>query len=496
MALKIRVEGDTGNAQQAFNKLGNAADVAGQKIGKLGTLGNINPRYHAQIREALGISSGPRGATFASASTGEFPIEKQAQKFGAATRQMRQAMSELRPALANYKRDMTAAMAGMQFTPIIPNANVPPIIPRHIPRDSYLRQGANQLRGMGPLNMGMDWKTAGVGGIASLFSPWIGARMLNQAFGGFPGMGGPGGGQGGGGGLVKGIFGAGGMGGFGEWYIFLNALRTAARVLTEEFVAAIKRGSELYTKAAELGTSLYKLGHVQSVFRAIGLPEGAAEKMMASGLWQRGMKMTPQSLGQSVMLGVGQGTIGREEANAILNMSKEVAEAWRLTNAAARQSASTAGDLFRVNFLFGALKAEWNTFWEQFVSIAAPSLELIMESLYGIFHVANAYLELLNKYKVLLGPALLAVRQFAEIMMPNVGRGDKDFTRKIGGVHTAGSKTSWESMGLIVNGGLGGTNYARQTAENTKKIADHIATLLGGPSTTGTGFGGYAFNAP
>lgn len=498
MAIKIRVEGDTGDAQQAFNKLGNAADVAGQKIGKLGTLGNINPRYHAQIREALGISKGSQGATWASAGTDEFPIEKHAQKFGAATRQMRQAMAELKPFVAEFNRGMQS-IARMPWNPIIPNANIPPVIPMHIERDSFMRQGARQSGGMGPLNSGTNWKLAGLGIITSLFSQWAGARIMNQAFGGFPGLGHEGGGGGGGGGsaLMKGIFGGGGMSGFAAWLDVNYALKRVTMFLLGEFLGALKRGSELYLKAAELGTSLYKLGHVQSVFRTIGLPEGAAEKMMASGMWQRGMKMTPQSLNQSVLLGVGQGTIGREEAQAILNMSKEVAEAWRLTNAAARQSAESAGDLFRVNFLFGALKTEWNTFWEQFVAIAAPSLELIMESLYGILHVANAYLELLNKYKWLQGPMLMAIGQFAEMTMPGVGRGDKDFTKRIGGIHTAGSKTSWESMGLIVNGGLGGTNYARQTAENTKKIADHVAGVIGGGiSSNGTGFGGYAFNAP
>ena len=34
-------------------------------------------------------------------------------------------------------------------------------------------------------------------------------------------------------------------------------------------------------------------------------------------------------------------------------------------------------------------------------------------------------------------------------------------------------------MGFIVNGGLAGTNYAKQTAENTKKIAQDIGKIIG-----------------
>jgi hypothetical protein len=468
MSAKIRIEADTDQAKAKVGELDAAIKKLGGSFGA--SFSKSTLARNPELAAAMGVK-GAGGIPFASFGGQEFPIEKFASKFGAAQRQMRQSMSELNPALKEYRKNLVSAFSGMQW-------NLP----------------------MGAKQPFADWKTAGMGGIAALFSPWIGARMLNQAFGGFPGMARGGGGNKGGG-IVSGIFGAGGMAGFGEWYIFIQALKTAARVLTEEFTQAVKRGSELYLHAAMVGTTPARLSQIEKTFQMVGLPADAAQRLLAQGQFSRGVKMTPQAM-QGALLGAGAGIMGREELQGLLNLSKEIAAAWNMTADTARQSAAVAGDLFRTSFIGKQITQEWQTFWEQLTAIFSGAIDVMEMTAVGFLHLMNMIAEVLNKFPQLLGilggplgQFLALAKEFSARVLPRVGTNGDKFSRQVGGMTGGRPESAWERMGLIIYGGVSGKDYARQTAENTKKMADIMSGKNNASSTDKFGLpvmGGFA----
>lgn len=372
--------------------------------------------------------------------------------------------------------------------------------------EKLLEQGARKLAGMGPAFTGPDIKTGIMGGLAAMFSPWIGARLLNQAFGGFPILGG-GGAAGGGKGIIGGLFGPGGMSGFGEWYVFIEAVGRAARALTQDFVEAIKRGSQLYLHAAMVATSPGRLSHLEKTFQMIGLPADTAQRLMAQGQFSQGVKMTPGGL-QGTILGAGAGILGREELQAVRNLSKEIEEAWKATAMDAAVSAGAAKSLFNISMSLGGLKSAWQSFWEEIASSGEDTIRSLAD---------------LTANLLRLGTVIIALGRITDDMMKFSFTGNFEMLKKIpkdwkhlvdivsgtspestnqrwlGAMGGSRPEAGWERLGLIIHGGLGGTDYARQTAQNTKKIADimsgnwsggvgHFGTpKTGGDWTSGVG---------
>jgi hypothetical protein len=183
---------------------------------------------------------------------------------------------------------------------------------------------------------------------------------------------------------------------------------------------------------------------------------------------------------------------------AILNMSKEVALAWKLTSAASRQAAESAGDLYRVSFLGNAIKQEWSTFWMQIASIFSGAMQIIEMATYGVLHAANALLE---KYRSMpawakialggggAGSVVAAASSLAEKYMPGIGRGDTSFHRQPVNNPMGRPESAWEKMGLIIHGGIGGNDYAKQVAENTRKMLDIMIKKGGGLLDAPSGYG-------
>ncbi len=291
---------------------------------------------------------------------------------------------------------------------------------------------------------GTNWRQALLGAGAGVFSPWIGARLLNSS-----GLFGGGGGAGGGGGLL-----GGGAGGFAAAFIALKVVTESLRIAFEQLKEAVKRGSELYVKSAELGLNVGVFSHLQKTLTAVGLPN-AAERLSAFAQFApRGFRATAPELGNA-LLGASRGILSREELQGILNLSGDIADAWNRTQIASLASGISAYQLFRTQLDFTVLKTNWNSLMEELAAIFSRHIRPVLR-------LTEAWLG--------------AIEVFFALRLRSLGLASKtgaDF-QKFGGIGsaTARPESGWEKMGLIINGGIGGTDYARQTAINTKAIAD------------------------
>jgi len=350
----------------------------------------------------------------------------------------------------------------------------PPPIPSGMLSESALRSGAARAMGMGPLfPPGPNWKLGGIGAIAALFNPYAGARIMNQAFGSITGFGGRGGGRGGAGGLFGGS-----AEGFGEWDFLIRAIKRVTAALTNDFLGAINRGAELYTKSAMLGLKVGTTAAGINAFRAVGLPTDAFEKMVAAGQFKTGSKLTLPQMKGTIFGAMSRGTISLEEMQGLLNMSKDLVKAWNATASASRQAAESAGSLFKTKFLFQVLSAEWEAFWDQVAAVFSGSIQVMEESMAGLLHIFNAIIEFITQHKALFNamfPTLAFINAVAAGVAPGIGESADGFKKFPIGQGVSRPTSSWEKMGLIINGGLGGTDYAKQTAENTRKIAEAVA---------------------
>jgi hypothetical protein len=127
-----------------------------------------------------------------------------------------------------------------------------------------------------PGSSGFSGGMAALGLGAGAFSPWIGARLLNQS-GIFKGLGG------GGSGIAGQLFGAGGYGGFGVAYIGLQLASRALKDAFNELKDAVKRTATLYQEAASINRPATAIFQAQSAMRSIGLGDDAAKRYAKSG---------------------------------------------------------------------------------------------------------------------------------------------------------------------------------------------------------------------
>jgi hypothetical protein len=299
---------------------------------------------------------------------------------------------------------------------------------------------------------GIDWKQVALGLGAAPFSPWVGARGLSGS--GLFGSGG-----GGGGGLLGRLMGTGGLGGFMEAYIAIQTAMHGLRIAFEQLTSAVQRGAQLYLKAAELGTSAFTTSRLQKTAQLLGMPESALTNLVASGQFMRGQRVTGQDM-SNILLGSGRGVLGKEDLQAVLNLSKEVAGAWNRVNADARAAAISAYALFKTNMNFGELKSAWSRLWQDLATAISPVMNLMANALTGYLRAFAGQVE-----------QWIQVMQFLRLIPKG---GDEAFKRQIGGAPVTRPESAWEKMGLIISGGIGGSDYARQTAQNTKRIADAL----------------------
>lgn len=428
-----------------------------------------NPANRESLLKSYGIYTGTGGQIIQS-DRYMAQAAKQAQQMGQIT-------SGFGHVLAS---DMVLKQGVKQAIGMGPLGGMPPKIPSGMLTERAMADGVKRALGMGPLNPGgIDWKKAGLGAGVSFFSPWIGARMLNES--GFlktmTGGSRPGG-------VAHALFG-GGIEGFAENYLLIQAMQKL-RLAFDMLVGAVKRASDLYVHSAMLGSNATNLGRMRNTFSLLGLSPEVSERMMAQAQFNRGTKISAPQM-QGMILGAGAGVSNREEMQALLNMSDSLAKAWNMTLDAARQSAAVTKDLFRTRFVASQLLVEWNTFWEQFTGAFSGVVTLLEMSAVGFLHAMNMVLEAVREFPSLVNmiPGIGQISQYLQFARAAANtilpiKNTEEFKRFGLGQAVSRPESSFERMGLIIHGGLGGTDYARQTAQNTKRMVDLLAKLIPG----------------
>lgn len=300
----------------------------------------------------------------------------------------------------------------------------------------------------------IDKKGVAMGVLASLFNPFVGARMLSQAV---PKSGGGSGG-------ANSLFGAAGAMGYGEFFIVAKLLKFAFEQLIKvvnEVFAAFDRARQLYAKSLMSGLGLESTGRRSMLASIIGVSE--------KDVFQFGSAMAYLS-------------------PRIQNASKIAAE--------------TAIPLTEVSYEFKILKLDMEALFNVLANDASGSIKTFVQA---IDLITVSITNLINSpaFKFLAGSAIKGV---AGAILPNwltglfnSGAAQAGINSAVGGGGKLGlpeshmrqlPASSWERMGLVIGGGMG-QNYAKDTAKNTKEIADGIKKITGNMSRRNipSGFG-------
>lgn len=145
--------------------------------------------------------------------------------------------------------------------------------------------------------------------------------------------------------------------------------------------------------------------------------------------------------------------------------------------------ASTSPELASVSYEFSALKQELVALWSVVANALAPAIRDMLSQLrsaiasvadvlrgMGPLIAAGFRAAIETALTQLLGPAISAAIGAAMSSIPKTqGAG----TSEVPGMAQRMIGSAWERMGLVI-GSAGGTDYAKQTAANTKRIADAI----------------------
>ncbi len=336
----------------------------------------------------------------------------------------------------------------------VPGTGRPPIIP-----------------GLAPTN----WRLAGLGAAASIFSPYVGSRLLNQAFSG---------GGAGGGGVGGRLFG-GSVGGFGAIY---TGLVLYARILSAEFhllADAVRRASKLFLDASLVGKSPGALFGLQAAGRSIGISPEQINRLAA----QQNLLSPGRTINASGEMLRAARSLGDSELATKIQQNLKLID-------------QIFGDF---SHLSGPLNAASRNLWEFEVIVGN-----VADLLKGSFMIAvGDLIKPLTYLAYVLEQAGVTIAKLPQIIeylllaavasmfplgakiwqelaryLPNVlPNPTKD--RTLAGPAVAGPVGAWEKMGLIINGGIGGANYAQQTAQNTKRIADAVTGKYSGLPPTG-----------
>jgi hypothetical protein len=327
--------------------------------------------------------------------------------------------------------------------------------------------------------------------------------------------------------------------------IALSAAAFAAAKALAELHAAVKRGADLYLKAAGVGRSPGQLASLRNAFEGLGLPPDLAERMIGYGAGagtggRRGQRFgLPEFQG---MLGAGRGVMSMEQMTALKNLSEDLYQMWKDTADAARQAGETARALFVENMGMNKVKTEWETLWQQIAANAAPVINLATGAIRYFLHAINEMVEVARKgANVLLNFVATPIsKMIATITVPHT-RGEratseafgamfpetKDFLKQLfpgkngnairnqimdffgfgpekkftnQPLGSGGSipLTSFERMGFISAGGIMGTDYAKQTAENTRGVKELLQAIRDSlhPSQRTLNSGTFSHQAP
>ena len=286
-----------------------------------------------------------------------------------------------------------------------------------------------------------DWKKGALGGVAGLFNPWIGSRILSDVFKGS-------GGAGGGNGTAKGIFGMGGAMGFTEFYLAFKALQLAFKALksvVDEVSEAYKRAASIYTNALQTG---------------LGTQFSTKRSLLAS------------------IMGVSEQDVFRMGAQlAYLNPRLQQA-----SDILAR----TATPLTQVHWHFKILETDLSATWALLANKVSPAVMTFVDSLDYLIKFLNKHAGLISK---------MANEGLSQAIGAALGGNAKviwdksiaPYLNAIGVLHTGAGgmpgpqswmkqlpASHWEHQGLVIGGAQ---NFARETANNTKDTAKNTKVI-------------------
>jgi hypothetical protein len=288
---------------------------------------------------------------------------------------------------------------------------------------------------------GGSFGMAALGLGAGAFSPWIGARLLNQS-GIFKGLGG------GGSGIAGQLFGAGGYGGFGVAYIGLSVASRALKEAFNELKDAVKRTAQLYQESMSINRPMGRMFQIQSAMHAVGLGDDAAKRYAKSG---------PAGL-------------NAEEMMRITNMSDSFK---RNFDAAALDAQIVANEAKNSQAAFESINALGREFKTLFVG-GAQMFKLIIDDIARQVKYINMIAYLMNKvfgeedvkdkYSGLAGGGgMFKWTQFRQTSMERMG-----FTIGGNGVNALLQRSNYylAIIASAARGGIGGTNFGGTPATN------------------------------
>jgi len=351
---------------------------------------------------------------------------------------------------------------------------------------------AKKVQAMGPLlGTGINWKMAGMGLLSAPFSPWISARAMSQS-GMFGGIGGGQGGSGGGQGPIgKMLYGSGGVGGFIMAYTALQVATRGLKTAFDELKSAVQSGAKLYIQAAGVGRSTGQLAQMQLVGAGIGISPEHLNRMLVQGnMGMRGPRTGVAFQGALLRGAMSAGDV--ETVNQIRNLNKEIQWLANNTKVAAKNISETSGAMMRIKLQMVVLGADAQGMWARF----AESME---RGIIGIGEFADKLMQIAASYMTPWGKkteeqktravawSLVFTPDFVGTMahllgdltgihpgkyLPKSGLGEGPGTSKFpGGNYMQPVTSQWQRIGFSF-GTYPQENYARQTARNTKEIAD------------------------
>lgn len=420
--IKIKFDALT---DDAFRKVDGLYRKISQGPGK-------TPTGQQQIQSLMSEMVRNKQAAFASFGGQEFPIEKQVQKFGANLKQARQGMSELAVANKSMLRGMSGELKKFNWDSI-------------------------HTTGQG----GINWKQFMMGLAVAPFSPWLGARGMSAAL--------PAGGKGGGGGGISAaIFGGGGMGAFSAFFIGIHAAGTVLREFVSMIKGSIHEGSTLYRESAKTGMDVERMFSLQSAAKAIGISESQMDSLLLRGQYPTKSGHTGSVFGEIMSAGKGVSQIGGLQQ--FINMGQEFEGVRQNSMLDAKAWKTMAKDFQDIASLSTEVGREFKTLVAQIVDIFGDEIKTGLQWIGSAFKAANMDILLLRAAVVYAVKGKAGAEEFMK------GGGNKFLPGQVPFGSQSGTHGAWEKMGFVI-GGFGSQNYAKETAENTRKTVEAIHRL-------------------
>ncbi len=465
LRYRFSIDGVDASAQKvsAFNK---TLDATGKSFKQLSD----------EQRQFEGLLSGQSvaqvmGIRSASAGGDEFPIEKFADKFGASQRQMRQAMSELKPALADWKRGLAEGFKGMEWN--FGHTDSRSAFAKMFPA-SVLK---NLTFGINPLfNPTSVWGNLfATRQLFTAFSSKEGQPLQERILGGV-GLGRMGGSTGG------------AIAATGVVMAALLAVAAGLKALTEvvkHTAQAFQDAHKLYSQALQSGMSLRltsqmnAVGHVLGVdpSRAMafsGSAEAQKQTQYASGIIANTAPVMAEVIMQFRILSL--------TLKAVFSvLGEKVAPPIRQMIDAFNKSAKMMLDSGLAEVI-GKVAAQFLYLVNVLIKVAS--------TLYGILSLAFAGITELfvNIKRLVMGEGVDFTRTLASLArLQSLFDTPNEIANEKLGMARQLPASAWEKMGLVIGGVGGGTDYAKRTANATERAANYLSTLAAIPRGATTG---------